>query len=101
MPRSYSEDQWELLDLPRRLTYEQSNFENPYIGSHARAQHAALLKRQIELKARIRRETILDRWVMRKYPRYPRGPVPISPISPLTPMKIDEVIEHGKIVDRG
>jgi hypothetical protein len=112
MPRSFSSDEWELMDIPRRLAYEQSRFDNPRphivgagpgcatIDQIARVRHAALLVRQTELKYQIRRRAVLARWVMRKY-RLRLAPLPIRPISPLIPMLIDEVIEHGKIVDRG
>ena len=88
------------MDIPRRLAYELSWFDNPHIGANARLKHAALLARQTELKYRIRRSDVLDRWVMRKYRQHPE-PLPIRPISPLSPMLIDEVIEHGRIVDQG
>jgi hypothetical protein len=100
MPRSFSCDEWELMDIPRQLAYEQSWFDNPHIGQNARVKHAALLARQTELKYRIRRSDVLDRWVMRKY-RLRLETLPIRPMSPLSPMLIDEVIEDGKIVDRG
>lgn len=120
MPRSFSEDEWVLLDLPRQLAYEKSWFDNPYIGQAARVKHAALLARQTELKYRIRRSDVLDRWIMRRYrcrgsatacrgAASERSPIPVA-VSPdlsgpetssFTPMLIDEVIQDGKIVDRG
>lgn len=100
MARSYTEDEWELMDIPRRLAYEQSNFDKPHIGQKARIKHAALLSRQTELQYRIRRSDVLDRWVMRKY-RTSRFSDVRPPPEPFTAMRIDEVIQDRKIVDQG
>jgi hypothetical protein len=103
MARSYSDDQWELLDLPRQLLYEKSKFNCPVLGVQARLRHERLLARQTELVQRIRRASIMDRWIMRKYRINPRrpDPRPQTPDPILTDMGIDEVIEDGKIIDRG
>lgn len=112
MPRSFSDDEWELMDLPRQLAYEQSRFGilNPVvvgagpdcltIDQAARTRHAALLARQTELKYRIRRRAVLDRWVMRRY-RCWRSVLIRPPVEPFTAMGMDEVIQDGKIVDAG
>jgi len=111
MPRSFSADEWELLDIPRQLLYEQSYWGNtspcvPQGGPDCRTvdqlhrdRYAQLLARQTELKYRIRRSAILDRWVMRRY-RLGRAGCPQRATSPLTDMKVDEVIENGNIVDK-
>jgi hypothetical protein len=100
MPRTFSEDEWELKDLPRQLAYEQSRFENPHLGRNARLKHARLLARQEELTRRIRRCAVLDRWYLRRY--RPRKIVAVpQPVEPLTPMRMDEIIVAGKIVDQG
>jgi hypothetical protein len=111
MPRSFSEDEWELMDIPRQLLYEASYFGNtrpcvPWGGSESptidqvhRIKHKRLLTRQTELQERIRRNDVLTRWVMS---RHRDGRTFTSgPIEPLTPMLVDEVIEGGKIVDQG
>ncbi len=100
MARTYTEDEWELADLPRKIAYEASLFDHPRMDKLARARHAGLLLRQAELAARIRRASILDRWVMRRYRTAGRFKKR-SPQSVLTPMLMDEAIEDGKIIDRG
>ena len=100
MARSYTEDEWELKDIPRKLNYEAGWFDNPVMDKQARIKHAGLLARQVELKTRIRRDSVLDRWVMRKY-RERRGRVAGPVRQVLTPMLVDEMIEDGQIVDRG
>jgi hypothetical protein len=79
MPRTYSEDEWELLDIPRQLACEQSRFGNlnpivpgagpgcVTIDQFARVRYARLLARQAELKYQIRRCHVLDRWYLRRY----------------------------------
>ena len=112
MARTFSSAEWELRDIPRQLLYHQSYFGNtrpclPQGGPECmtvdefhRAQHEWLLTRQTTLTARLRRESILDRWVMRKYPTRAFH-IPVRSPGPLTDMGMDEVIEDGKIVDKG
>jgi len=100
MARVYTTDEWELKDIPRRLKYEAGWFDHPVMDKQARVKHAELLARQKELQARIRRDTVLDRWIMRKY-RERRGRTARPTRQALSPMLIDEVIEDGGIIDRG
>lgn len=99
-----TQDEWDLTDIPRRLAYEQSFFTSttPGIAQEHRVKHATLLDRQAALKKSIRRMKAGDRWWRWKERREnsQRGELHETP-SFLSPMGIDEVIEHGRIVDRG
>jgi hypothetical protein len=111
MARTFSEDEWELMDLPRQLLYEASYFGNtrpcvpwggpecPTLDQVHRIKHKRLLTRQTELQYRIRRNDVLTRWVMSRHRRQPA--MIVVPPGPFTDMGIDEVIEDGKIVDQG
>jgi hypothetical protein len=99
-----TQDEWYLANIPRRLAYEQSFFTSPTpgIAHEHRVKHADLLARQAALKKSIRRMKAGDRWWRWKerQENSRRGELHETP-SCLSPMLIDEVIEHGRIVDQG
>lgn len=108
-------DEFELRDIPRQLVYEQSKWgcpasycvgagpDAPTVDQVARQKHAWLLARQKALAYRIRYRAVMDRWVMRKYPKFPRinRNAPLPPREAFTPMGMDEIIVGHRIVDDG